>query len=229
MTPNKAALADELERLCYAETEGKFLDCVTDNLKDIVAALRAQQGGEAPSKEWCLAAARHEGDIEIGAGWPAPPAIAPVASAPTGDDVRELVARTLYECERSRAEHCQSVLQKASGKECPGAAMEPWSECSEVFLSDADAVLAALPASAGVEGWRDISTALRDGRDILLFDPEDGCVVAFYRESKMNPGPLRKFIWQLQGDGGVLAEQVPTHWMPLPPSPNANPTENKGE
>jgi hypothetical protein len=52
------------------------------------------------------------------------------------------IARTLYECEKRRAEHCQSILQKASGKECPGAAMEPWEECCEVFLSDADAILA---------------------------------------------------------------------------------------
>lgn len=34
------ALADELEKLCCAETEGKFFDCVTDNIQTILSALR---------------------------------------------------------------------------------------------------------------------------------------------------------------------------------------------
>ncbi len=33
-------LADELQRLCCAETEGKFFDCVTDNISKIISALR---------------------------------------------------------------------------------------------------------------------------------------------------------------------------------------------
>lgn len=33
-------LADELQRLCCAETEGKFFDCVTDNIDTIIRALR---------------------------------------------------------------------------------------------------------------------------------------------------------------------------------------------
>jgi hypothetical protein len=37
----KVELADELERLCCAETEGKFFDCVTDNIGTIIAALRS--------------------------------------------------------------------------------------------------------------------------------------------------------------------------------------------
>lgn len=35
-------LADELQRLCCAETEGKFFDCVTDNITEIIAALRSR-------------------------------------------------------------------------------------------------------------------------------------------------------------------------------------------
>lgn len=43
-------LADELARLCYAETEGKFFDCVTDNIGSIIAALRANRAAtEVPS------------------------------------------------------------------------------------------------------------------------------------------------------------------------------------
>ena len=33
-------LADQLKRLCCAETEGKFFDCVTDNIDEIITALR---------------------------------------------------------------------------------------------------------------------------------------------------------------------------------------------
>jgi hypothetical protein len=33
-------LADKLQRLCCAETEGKFFDCVTDNIDEILRALR---------------------------------------------------------------------------------------------------------------------------------------------------------------------------------------------
>lgn len=40
---SNAKLADELERLCCAETEGKFFDCVTDNIQAILTALRAEQ------------------------------------------------------------------------------------------------------------------------------------------------------------------------------------------
>lgn len=51
-TPH-TALADELETLCCAETEGKFFDCVTDNIGTIIRALRgvAQPAGEAREKE----------------------------------------------------------------------------------------------------------------------------------------------------------------------------------
>jgi hypothetical protein len=56
---------------------------------------------------------------------------------------RETIARTLYECEKRRGELTQTIFEKASGKPCPGAGMEPWDECKDVFLSDADALIAA--------------------------------------------------------------------------------------
>lgn len=34
------SLADKLERLCCAETEGQFFDCVTDNISEIITVLR---------------------------------------------------------------------------------------------------------------------------------------------------------------------------------------------
>jgi hypothetical protein len=40
-------LADKLERLCCAETEKQFFDCVTDNVSTITSALRALELQEA--------------------------------------------------------------------------------------------------------------------------------------------------------------------------------------
>ena len=39
-----AELANKLERLCCAETEREFFNCVADNLPAIVTALRAAAG-----------------------------------------------------------------------------------------------------------------------------------------------------------------------------------------
>lgn len=35
-------LANQLKRLCCAETEGKFFDCVTDNIGEIISALQSR-------------------------------------------------------------------------------------------------------------------------------------------------------------------------------------------
>jgi hypothetical protein len=40
------SLADELQRLCCAETEGKFFDRVTDNIDNILFALRSSPSPE---------------------------------------------------------------------------------------------------------------------------------------------------------------------------------------
>lgn len=71
--------------------------------------------------------------------------------------------------------------------------------------------------------WRDISTAPRDGTDILVFDadelglPDTACctVVRWYGGE-----------WAIVGYGGPIVEEdgwvrtfMPTHWMPLPDPP----------
>ena len=40
---SNAKLADDLARLCCAETEGRFFDLVTDRIQDIIAVLRASR------------------------------------------------------------------------------------------------------------------------------------------------------------------------------------------
>ena len=51
MTTPQTILADELERLCCAETESKFFDCVTNNIDTIIAALRSPPGSEGALRE----------------------------------------------------------------------------------------------------------------------------------------------------------------------------------
>ena len=52
MTAPQTMLADELKRLCCAETEGKFFDCVTDNLPAILAALRSPPESAPAPAAW---------------------------------------------------------------------------------------------------------------------------------------------------------------------------------
>lgn len=40
-------LSEKLNRLCCAETEGQFFDCVTDNIQEIIRALRYYQVKDA--------------------------------------------------------------------------------------------------------------------------------------------------------------------------------------
>lgn len=55
---NNQKLADELEKLCCAETEGKFFNCVTDNIQTIISALRAQPVPFAVEASQALAVAK---------------------------------------------------------------------------------------------------------------------------------------------------------------------------
>lgn len=62
MSDARGELADKLERLCCAETEGKFFDCVTDNIQTIIAALRAMSvpkcEAEPDEEHWMAAKIR---------------------------------------------------------------------------------------------------------------------------------------------------------------------------
>lgn len=79
-----------------------------------------------------------------------------------------------------------------------------WLFKHEQTVKAALAALAAKPA----DGWRDISTAPRDGTRVLLLDK--GYVFEGYRL------PDTK-IWKR--DGAVWSQYKPTHWMPLPHPP----------
>lgn len=59
-------------------------------------------------------------------------------------DMRERIARAMYEREKARAENATEVLSGAAGRPVNGMAMEPWEECRDTYLGDADAVLEAM-------------------------------------------------------------------------------------
>jgi hypothetical protein len=61
-------------------------------------------------------------------------------------------------------------------------------------------------AMTDAQGWRPISTAPRDGTDVLIYDPTDTknpVAVDWYSHDADTPGWLGN----------------PTHWQPLPPPP----------
>ena len=61
-----AELANKLERLCCAETEREFFNCVADNLPAIVTALRAAAGvGVAEAAQTALARLRDGIDARL--------------------------------------------------------------------------------------------------------------------------------------------------------------------
>src|SRR6266704_928139 len=97
-------LADELQRLCCAETEGKFFDCVTDNISTIILALRqaaAPEGREADKNNADIATMRKRDDDlaraksiswdDVSVDRPQPDALTP-AVAPDGGAMRATLA-----------------------------------------------------------------------------------------------------------------------------------------
>lgn len=69
----------------------------------------------------------------------------------------------------------------------------------------------AAPPTAQAEGWRPISTAPRDGTEVLADTSGLGRVVVYWDDEESQ--------W---GAGlGYLDRGAPTHWMPLPPPPTS--------
>jgi len=67
--------------------------------------------------------------------------------------------------------------------------------------------------------WQPIETAPRDGTNLWLFSgSDDPCqFVGFYADDPS--GPYWAYAEQLVMD--VAGQANPTHWMPLPPPPEA--------
>ena len=84
--------------------------------------------------------------------------------------------------------------------------------------------------------WQDISTAPKDGTEVLVFRMDCGCTaiahVAFYRSEEAwdeyflpNWESKEEYVgWWSYIRNGISQEKLdgvytPTHWMPLPPAP----------
>lgn len=61
---------------------------------------------------------------------------------------REQIGRILYECEKKRGEHADAVMKGILPRASDALLMEPWEECKDSFLSDADAVLGLFRSAA---------------------------------------------------------------------------------
>jgi len=84
---------------------------------------------------------------------------------------------------------------------------------------------------AAVSDWQPIETAPRDGTPILLFWDEGHLDSRFvgYFDTEANEAPHRDnrsmypfgpFVWRISmADCGAVAEELVTHWMPLPEPP----------
>jgi len=62
-------------------------------------------------------------------------------------------ARVLYECEKRRATHADSVIKAVAPNASDALLMEPWDECKDTFLADARALLdIPLPVASAWQG-----------------------------------------------------------------------------
>lgn len=85
------------------------------------------------------------------------------------NEMREAVARALYDCEHARSVSADQMLANANGRPFRDM-MEPWEEVADIFRADADA---ALEAACDAIGWPQIHAyhdELRKGQSIY----EDG-------------------------------------------------------
>lgn len=69
--------------------------------------------------------------------------------------------------------------------------------------------------------WQPIDSAPKDGTNVMLlcvFDDRREITIARWCDTPAPAGPFGKFCWREMQDSTV-AEQVPSHWMPLPEMP----------
>jgi hypothetical protein len=112
--------------------------------------------------------------------------------------------------------------------ECSGTVdgfdVEAYPEADAAHVRWWKAMLSASPSPPVIEsGWQDISTAPKDGREVLL--RRDGMVIAaFYGRGELsaNAGASKRHPWVvLDHTNGLnhVREDWASHWMPLPSPP----------
>jgi hypothetical protein len=102
----------------------------------------------------------------------------------------------------------QKWFWQDSSRECYEYLQSPENTCAEDWETR---ILYTHPPTAQAEGWRPISTAPRDGTEVLADTSGLGRVVVYWDDEESQ--------W---GTGlGYLDRGAPTHWMPLPPPPTS--------
>ena len=83
---------------------------------------------------------------------------------------------------------------------------------------------AGLRAAPGSASWLPIETAPKDGRRVLLWRHDDELEIGYWSTSVwVSPGAW--IIYEARSD---TVELHPTHWMPLPTTPNAELSDARG-
>ena len=75
--------------------------------------------------------------------------------------------------------------------------------------------------TATTDGWRDISTAPKTSRSILVYVPENKCTYAVSWHNAYDNKD--KSGWQIFGGVCRSLLERPSHWQPLPPPPEDKP------
>jgi Protein of unknown function (DUF551) len=76
-----------------------------------------------------------------------------------------------------------------------------------------------------MNNWQSIETAPKDWQTIILYSSETGEVFAGYYAPK-DGGSDR---WEAHYIQDEMSPENPTHWMPLPPPPNAKAQPRAGD
>ena len=139
------------------------------------------------------------GPVLIGAGYDAMLSASPEPPATEGEGRRIAVLEAALERARGYlADVDRALLPRPS----PSPVAKSW------FL-DIDSVLSA------TEGWRDISSAPKDGTKVFLYPDLEVGIWCFVQTSS------RGWAWRPEDHKHILGGRLffPTHWMPLPAGP----------
>lgn len=93
-----------------------------------------------------------------------------------------------------------SIIDKTRGLNCA----EPW-------LSEAKLALAAYESEKHTRGWRDISSAPKDGTKVLLWY-QGRHWIGYCTEEKFNNG---QNVWMVYCGENTVKAASPSHWKPL--------------
>lgn len=93
------------------------------------------------------------------------------------------------------------------------AVLDSYAEENQRLSDQLEAAIATLSQERAAIGWRDISTAPKDGTGILLTDArtKDWTQIAAWDEPHQG--------WQADDSPAIWHRAMFTHWMPLPSAP----------